>query len=132
MPSPAPSQLVLASTSVYRRQLLERLQIPFEVAAPDVDETPREGEHPHALALRLARSKADAVGRAWPDAHIIGSDQVAVGGNDVLHKPGNFDTAFRQLRQMRGQAVHFHTALCLLNSRSLHAQSAVVPVVVHM
>src|SRR4051794_9988146 len=132
MPSPAPFQLVLASTSAYRRELLARLRIPFEVAAPNVDETPLEGESPDTLALRLARSKAEAVQGTWPHAHIIGSDQVAVVGNQILNKPGDFATAFLQLKQMRGKAVHFYTALCLLNSRSSHAQTALVPVIVHM
>jgi septum formation protein len=132
MPPPASSRLVLASTSAYRKALLARLQIPFEVATPDVDETPLEGEAPDALALRLARSKAYAVRHRWPDAWIIGSDQVAVVGNTILHKPGNFETAFSQLKQMSGKAVHFYTALCLLNARTSRVQDALVPVVVHM
>ncbi len=132
MPRPAPAPLVLASTSRYRRELLARLDIAFEVAAPDVDETPLEGEAPQALALRLACSKAEAVRRAWPGALIIGSDQVAVVGDVLLDKPGNFANAAAQLRQMRGKPVYFHTALCLLNTRTSRQQTALVPVTVHM
>jgi septum formation protein len=132
MPHPAPAPLVLASTSRYRCDLLARLHIPFEVATPNVDETPLNGETPEVLALRLACSKAQAVQRAWPDALIIGSDQVAVVGDSVLDKPGNFANAVAQLRQMRGKPVHFHTALCLFNARTARQQTALVPVIVHM
>ncbi len=132
MPRPAPAPLVLASTSRYRRELLARLDIAFEVAAPNVDERPRDGEAPQSLALRLACAKALAVQHAWPDALIIGSDQVAVVGNSVLDKPGNFEVAAAQLKLMRGKPVHFHTALCLLNSRTARQQTALVPVTVHM
>ncbi len=132
MSHPAPPQLVLASTSRYRRELLARLQIPFAVASPAVDETPQESETPQALALRLASAKAQAVQHAWPDALIIGSDQVAVVGEVFLGKPGNFENALAQLKQMRGMAVHFFTALCLLNARTARVQTALVPVTVHM
>jgi septum formation protein len=132
MPNPPPARLVLASTSRYRHELLNRLNIPFEVAAPNADETPLPGETPQALALRLASAKARAVQNAWPDALIIGSDQVAFVDGVVLNKPGNFDNAVAQLKLMRGKAVHFYTALCLLNSRSGQQQTALVPVTVHM
>lgn len=132
MPNSPPARLVLASTSRYRRELLNRLNIPFEVAAPNTDETPLPGETPQALALRLASAKARAVQDVWPDALIIGSDQVAFVGNVILSKPGNFDNAAVQLKLMRGKAVHFFTALCLLNSRSGQQQTALVPVTVHM
>jgi septum formation protein len=132
MPRPAPAPLVLASTSRYRRELLARLNIEFEVAAPNVDETPLEGEAPQALALRLACGKAQAVQRAWPDALIIGSDQVAVVGDVRLDKPGNFDVAVAQLKLMRGKPVHFYTALCLLDARTARQQTALVPITVHM
>jgi septum formation protein len=132
MPNPAPARLVLASTSRYRRELLARLNIPFEIASPNVDETPVQGEKPRTLALRLASAKANAVRSIWPDALIIGSDQVAVVGNTVLNKPGNFDNAFAQLRLMRGKAVQFFTALCVLNSRTARSQTALVPVTVYM
>jgi septum formation protein len=106
--------------------------MPFETASPDVDETPLEHEAPAALALRLACAKARAVQQAWPDALIIGSDQVAVAGGAFLHKPGGYAAAFSQLQLMRGNAAQFFTALCVLNSRSHREQTALVPVTVHM
>ena len=132
MPHPAPAKLVLASTSRYRRELLSRLNTPFEVTAPAVDEAPLAAEGPQALALRLARLKAQAVRNAWPDALIVGSDQVAVVNETILGKPGNFDRAAAQLKLMRGKPVHFHTALCVLNARTSREQTALVPVTVHM
>lgn len=132
MPYPAPARLVLASTSRYRRELLSRLNIPFEVTAPAVDEAPLAGEAPQALALRLACLKAQSVRQAWPDALIVGSDQVAVVGESMLGKPGNFDRAAEQLKLMRAKPVYFHTALCLLNARTSREQTALVPVTVHM
>ena len=132
MLNPAAAHLVLASASPYRHELLARLHLPFEVTAPDIDETPLNGETPQALALRLACAKARAVRHAWPDALIIGSDQVAVSGNALLNKPGNFKNAVAQLKLMRGTAVHFFTALCLLNARTGREQTALIPVTVHM
>ena len=128
----SPPQLVLASTSPYRRELLGRLRLPFATAAPGVDETPLANEAPQALAMRLAAAKAQAVQHAWPDALIIGSDQVAVVGETLLNKPGNHANAVIQLRLMRGKAVHFYTALCVLNSRTALRQTALIPVTVHM
>lgn len=121
-------KLVLASTSPYRRELLSRLGVPFAVAAPDVDETPLPGERPDDTALRLAVLKARAVAGRFPDALIIGSDQVALLEGEQLGKPGSHDKAVQQLRRMRGKALEFHTALALLNSRSDQARTAVVPV----
>jgi len=132
MPHPAPAKLVLASTSRYRRELLSRLNIPFEVTDPAVDEAPLAGEASQALALRLACLKAQSVRHAWPDALIVGSDQVAVVNETILGKPGNFDRAAAQLKLMRGKPVHFHTALCVLNARTSREQTALVPVTVHM
>jgi septum formation protein len=106
--------LILASTSVYRRELLERLRIPFEVVAPKVDETPLTGESTLDLALRLAQAKAAAVAKEYPDAWVIGSDQVADLCGAAIGKPGNFERALAQLQLMRGQTVTFHTALCLM------------------
>lgn len=120
-------KLVLASTSAYRRTLLERLTIPFSVARPDTDETPLPGETPAATAERLAAEKARAVARDWPDALIIGSDQVAHMGNEVFGKPGTEARAVEQLQRMSGQTVIFHTALALLNTRSGHIQVEGVP-----
>ena len=112
--SPKARSLVLGSTSPYRRELLQRLQIPFEVAAPDVDETPLAGETPRELALRLARAKAMAVARLFPAAVVIGSDQVADLLGTPLGKPGTHEKAVAQLRQMRGQIVVFQTAVSVV------------------
>ena len=111
-------RLVLASTSPYRRELLGRLQQPFEVCAPETDETPLSGEVPAATAERLAIAKAAAVVEKYPDALIIGSDQVAYCGNQRYGKPGNRENARLQLRSLSGKIVVFHTGLCLLNTRS--------------
>ena len=106
--------LVLGSTSRYRRELLQRLQIPFEVAAPDVDETPHADETPRALAQRLALAKAMAVARLFPHAVVIGSDQVADLKGTPLGKPGTHEKAVAQLRLMRGQTVVFQTAVSVV------------------
>lgn len=111
-------QLILASTSPYRRELLGRLQHPFGVCSPETDETPLSGEDPAATAERLAAAKAAAVAGRFPDALIIGSDQVAYCGELRFGKPGTRDKARAQLRQLSGKIVVFHTGLCLLNSRS--------------
>jgi septum formation protein len=106
--------LVLGSTSRYRRELLERLRVPFTVAAPDVDETPLPGELPLALAQRLALAKAQAVAAKFPQAVVIGSDQVADLHGEPLGKPGTHARATEQLRRMRGQVVVFQTALAVV------------------
>lgn len=124
-------KLVLASTSPYRQELLSRLHLPFETFAPDVDETPLTGETPSATALRLSILKARAAAAAWPDALIVGSDQVLMLGSEQLGKPGNFDNAFLQLKKMQGSAMVFHTALTLLNGRTGYAQTRDVPTIVH-
>lgn len=108
--------LVLASTSPFRRELLARLQIPFETVAPEADESALPGEAPAATARRLAEAKARAVARRHPDALIIGSDQVAAHGDQRFGKPGSRENAIAQLRLMRGKEVVFHTGLCLLDS----------------
>jgi septum formation protein len=112
--SAASRPLVLGSTSRYRRELLERLHIPFEVAAPDVDETPQPGELPQALAERLALAKARAVAAKFPGAVVIGSDQVADLDGLPLGKPGTHDKAVAQLRQMRGHTIIFQTAVAVV------------------
>jgi len=117
--------LVLASTSVYRSELLQRLQLPFETAAPEVDETPLPGESARATSLRLAQEKARAVAAAYPDALIIGSDQVALLDGEQIGKPLTHDNAFRQLRAMRGKTTIFYTALALLNSKTGRMQAEV-------
>jgi septum formation protein len=121
-------KLVLASTSPYRRELLSRLGVPFEVAAPDVDETPLPGESPDDTAMRLSVLKARAVAHQFPDALIIGSDQVALLEGRQLGKPGEHDKAVEQLRAMRGKTLEFHTALTLLNATTGRVQTANVPV----
>lgn len=117
--------LVLASTSVYRRELLERLQIPFLVAAPNVDETPLPGESAQQTSRRLSMEKAGAVAANYPDALIIGSDQVALLGEQQMGKPLNHDNAVRQLRAMRGKSVIFYTALTLLDAPTGAMQTGV-------
>jgi septum formation protein len=110
-------RLTLASTSRYRRELLERLRLPFDVARPEVDETALPGESPLALATRLAEAKAQAVAQALgDDGWALGSDQVADLGGKALGKPGGRDAAIAQLRAMSGGVVHFHTALCLAHA----------------
>lgn len=111
---PAAPTLVLASASPYRRALLERLQLPFRQRPADVDETPRPDETPAELVRRLARSKAEAVARAQPGAVVIGSDQVAVRGEEILGKPGDAATAVDQLTRSAGRHVEFLTAVCVL------------------
>lgn len=106
--------LILASTSRYRRELLERLRLPFHIARPDVDEAPLPGETPSALARRLAWAKAKAIAAQHPDAWIIGSDQVAALDAQPLGKPGNRENALAQLGAMSGREIAFHTAVCLL------------------
>jgi len=111
-------KLILASTSVYRRELLERLRIPFEIISPKVDEAPLPGEGTLNLALRLAKAKAAIVAKDHPDAWVIGSDQVADLCGAALGKPGNFERAMEQLQLMRGATVTFHTALCLMHGET--------------
>jgi len=108
--------LVLASTSIYRAQLLSILQIPFETAAPNVDETPLPGEIARQTSARLSILKAEAVAKDYPNALIIGSDQVALLDGQQLGKPYTHDNAVRQLRSMRNKTVVFYSALTLLNS----------------
>jgi septum formation protein len=127
MMSPSPP-IVLASTSRYRRELLARLDVLFDVFVPHVDESALPGEAPPALALRLSRLKAEAARQAYPRALIIGSDQVAVLDGQVLGKPGDYANAFRQLERMSARQVEFHTAVSLLNSATGALQSEVAVV----
>lgn len=124
---PSSRQLVLASTSKYRRALLERLALPFDCASPEVDESPRPGEAPEATAARLAEAKARAVAGRFPDALIIGSDQVASCEGERLDKPGSHENATRQLARMSGRTASFDTGLALLDTRSGRLQVRVVP-----
>jgi len=125
-----PLQLVLGSTSRYRRELLERLRLPFDVCAPDVDETPLPGEAPAALAVRLALAKARDVAAKFPGAVVIGADQVADHAGQSVGKPGNHERAVGQLRAMSGHSVVFQTAVAVVRADTGYAGSAVVPVTV--
>ena len=120
--------LILGSTSRYRRELLERLRLPFEVRSPEVDETPLAGETPAALALRLALAKARAVAAHAPDAVVIGSDQVADLEGTPVGKPGDHARAVAQLRSMRGKAVVFQTAVAVVHRQAGFEASVLVPV----
>ena len=126
--SPAHRPLVLGSTSVYRRELLQRLRLPFSVAAPAVDETPLPGEPPAQLAQRLALAKAHAVATLHPEAVVIGSDQVADLAGQPLGKPGDHARATAQLQRMRGHTVVFHTAVAVVCHASGFVQTDLAPV----
>lgn len=119
--------LVLASTSPFRKIILEKLHLPFEVSAPQVDETPLPDEKPEQLVERLACAKAAKVAESYTDALVIGSDQVAVIDGHILGKPGDHDTAVKQLQEASGKTVTFFTGLCLHNSATGLNQSEVVP-----
>lgn len=121
-PVPAPPRLVLASTSPFRREILQKLGLPFNATPPYVDETMLDGESAEALVSRLAESKARAVAEDWPNSLIIGSDQVACVDGEILGKPGNRQNAVQQLLQAAGKTVTFYTGLCLFNSGSQQAQ----------
>lgn len=122
--------LILASSSEYRRQLLQKLQIPFTSIAPKIDETALQDEKPHETALRLAQEKARKIGAEYPHALIIGCDQVATLDGEQLGKPGNHQNATKQLQKMRGREVTFHSALCLHNAATDSMQAQVVPYLV--
>lgn len=130
MSAPAPRRLILGSSSVYRRGLLERLGLPFEVMSPDIDESAHPGEHPAALARRLAREKACAIATTLPpgqnNALVIGSDQVAVVGDLAYGKPGSHANAVAQLQALSGQVVVFETALCLYDAATDRAYEDLV------
>ncbi|MFV1996410.1 MAG: nucleoside triphosphate pyrophosphatase [Acidiferrobacterales bacterium] len=120
-------KIILASTSPYRRVLLERLQLPFQVVAPDIDETPLANESPQALVERLAIAKARVVADTIDHALVIGSDQVAVYDNEIVGKPRDHDHAVEQLRRASGNTITLYTGLALINSNTLTIQSEVVP-----
>ena len=123
-------ELILASSSIYRRELLTHLQIAFSCISPEVDETPLTNEQPQETALRLAQAKARKVALTNPKALIIGCDQVATLDGIQLGKPLNHDNATKQLRMMRGREVTFHSALCLYNAAKQSMQAEVVPYIV--
>ncbi|MEY3410742.1 MAG: hypothetical protein RL593_318, partial [Pseudomonadota bacterium] len=122
--------LILASSSPYRKELLQRLLLDFEVFSPDIDESQLADERPEQTALRLAQLKAKKIAETHPEAIIIGCDQVATLDGLQLGKPGNYKNATEQLRMMRGKQVTFHSALCLYNAKTQHMQAEVVPYVV--
>ena len=122
--------LILGSTSRYRRELLERLRLAFDVQAPAVDETPRPAEPPRTLALRLALAKAGEVATRFPDAVVIGADQVADLDGTPVGKPGNHERAVQQLRAMSGRSVVFQTAVAVVRHDRSHAGAVLVPVTV--
>ncbi|WP_222564997.1 Maf family protein [Novilysobacter antarcticus] len=115
--------LILASGSRYRAQLLERLRLPFTVAVPEVDETPRRGEFPASLTRRLANAKADAVASRSAGAWVLGSDQVADIEGRILGKPGDHASAVQQLTSMSGRTIHFHTSICLRHADGRRLQA---------
>jgi septum formation protein len=125
---PLPRPLILGSTSPYRRELLARLRLPFEVVRPEVDETPHPGEQPRALAQRLALEKALAVARLHPQAVVIGSDQVADLNGEPLGKPGTHERAVAQLQRMRGHTMVFQTAVAVVCIDSGFAEQALAQV----
>jgi septum formation protein len=129
MTSPLPP-LVLASTSRYRRELLQRLRLPFEVRSPHVEETPLPGERPAAMAQRLALAKARAVAATAPHAVVIGSDQVADLQGQAIGKPGTHERAVAQLRTMSGREVVFHTAVAVVREDNGFARCLLAPVTV--
>jgi septum formation protein len=124
------TKLILASTSPYRRELLGRLGLPFEVANPQTDESALPGEAPETLALRLSEAKARAVADNHPDALIIGSDQVATVDGKVYGKPGTHERAVQQLKELSGKTVNFFTGLCLFNSKTGESETRGVPTLV--
>ena len=120
-------KLILASTSPYRKALLERLQVDFACDSPDIDESPLAAESVQDTVVRLAKFKAEAVAGKYPDALIIGSDQSAVLDGETLTKSGNFENAVKQLQKASGKRIVFQTGLCLLNTTTGHSQTACVP-----
>lgn len=123
-------RILLASSSPYRRELLSRLRLPFDVVKPDIDETARPEETPLATALRLSRAKAEAIADGRRDAVVIGSDQVADVDGSALSKPGNHEAALAQLLAMQGRSVVFHTALAVVDTQSGRWQVDAVPTTV--
>ncbi len=120
-------KLVLASTSPFRKTLLERLLLNFTTDSPDINETPLQNEAVEEMVIRLACAKAQAISERHPESLIIGSDQSAVLNDEKLSKPGNFENAFKQLTRASGQKITFQTGLCLLNSTTGNIQSICVP-----
>jgi len=123
-------KLVLASSSPFRKAILEKLQLAFETASPDIDETPLQNESVEEMVKRLSKAKAIALSASYPDSLIIGSDQSAMLNGNVLHKPGSYEVAFKQLKEASGQAITFYTGLCLYNSKTQQAETICEPYIV--
>lgn len=123
--------LVLGSSSPFRKDLLERLMVPFETANPDIDESPLHNESPIELVERLAIEKAKAVAKDYPEALVIGSDQVALHGDEIVGKPHTHERAIEQLKTASGNEIKLYTGLALLNSETGSLQSEVIPFTVH-
>jgi septum formation protein len=123
------SQIILASSSSYRKELFTRLGLPFLAIAPDINEDPRKDETALSTALRLAQQKAEAIAALYPNTIIIGSDQVAILNGEQIGKPGDHARALEQLQKMRGQEVLFHTALCVLDNRTIENESTTTPAI---
>ena len=121
----------MASSSTYRRQLLDRLGLAFSIVVPDIDESALQGESGVELSIRLAKEKAGKVAQSHPDALIIASDQVLVCDQQMLGKPGDFAHAKQQLMEMQGKTVTFYTSICLLNSANQQQQVDAIPIHVH-
>lgn len=125
------SPLILASTSPYRRALLEKLGVEFICAAPDTDETPKDGESATDLVQRLAQEKAHSLSEKFPNHFIIGSDQVCVIDGKIVGKPGSIENAHQQLRAASGKVITFYTGLCVLNSYTMQQEIICEPFHVH-
>jgi septum formation protein len=122
-----PPLIILSSTSSARKSVLERLLLPFQTFAPEIDETPLPNEKPEDLVLRLAELKAHAAQITYPNALVIGSDQVAIVNDTILGKPGTYERAVKQLQRVSGQTVNFLTGLCLLNTKTQQIQIDSIP-----
>jgi len=120
-------KLILGSSSPYRRELLERLKLPFEVISPEIDETPLPDEAPEALVERLSIAKAQVIADKTPGSLVIGSDQVAVHDNSIVGKPHDHDHAIQQLREASGKTITLYTGLALINADTGNVQSEVIP-----
>ncbi len=123
--------LILGSSSPFRKEVLSSLRLPFDTSSPDIDETPKAGESPIELVERLAIEKAQKVAEQYPQALIIGSDQVAMHGNKIVGKPHTHERAVEQLREASGKKIELYTGLALINAKTGSIQSEVVPFAVH-
>ncbi len=128
---PTKKQIILASSSTYRRQLCERLKIQFGVVTPDINESPLDNETPNELVLRLAESKAREVSKSNPKAIIIGSDQIATCDGEIIGKPGSHEKAVEQLTKLTGKKIRFLTSLCVLDAEKNTLEVDVVPYTVY-